>query len=81
MTSPSTSVSLPSDGASQEELDAALRAAAWADRVRDAETLIARGADVNAKDGTQQSAYLVATSEGHLELLDLALRHGAEVDD
>lgn len=81
MSSPATSASLPPEGASQEQLDDALRAAAWADRVRDAETLIGRGADVNAKDGTQQSAYLIATSEGHLELLDLTLRHGAEVDD
>ncbi len=40
-----------------------------------------QGADVNAKDETVQSAYLIATSEGHLELLRLALANGAAVDD
>jgi ankyrin repeat protein len=34
---------------------------------------------VNAQDKTKQSAYLIATSEGHLDLLDLTLRHGADV--
>ncbi|MFW5472432.1 ankyrin repeat domain-containing protein [Knoellia sp. CPCC 206450] len=36
---------------------------------------------MDAKDETQQSAYLIATSEGHLDLLRLALRSGATVDD
>ena len=35
---------------------------------------------MNAKDNTVQSAYLVATSEGHLELLNLTLEHRADVD-
>ena len=55
--------------------------AAWEDDVDVARRLVARGADVNAKDETQQSAYLVATSEGHLGLLELALASGADVDD
>ena len=42
--------------------------------------LIAAGADVNAKDKTKQSAYLISTSEGYLDLLDLTLEHGADVD-
>jgi ankyrin repeat protein len=42
--------------------------------------LIDRGADVNAKDETEQSAYLIATSEGYLDLLNLTLQHGADVD-
>lgn len=37
-------------------------------------------ADVNAQDDTRQSAYLIATSEGHLDLLNLTLKHGADVD-
>jgi ankyrin repeat protein len=45
-----------------------------------ARSLIARGADVNAKDDTEQSAYLIATSEGYLDLLELALRNGAQVN-
>ncbi len=65
----------------QTALDQQLRDAAWANDVGTARRLVRQGADVNAKDGTEQSAYLVATSEGHLELLRLALRHGAKVDD
>jgi uncharacterized protein len=42
--------------------------------------LIAKGAEVNAKDNTVQSAYLISTSEGNLELLNLTLKHGADVD-
>ena len=65
----------------QAGLDEALREAAWADDVERARELIEAGADVNAKDETEQSAYLVATSEGYLELLRLTLEHGAVVDD
>ena len=72
---------LPSEGAPSAELDQALREAAWDDRVADAAELVRRGADVNAKDETQQSAYLIAASEGHLELLELTLSRGADVDD
>ena len=67
--------------AEQARLDAALRDAAWKDDLPRARALVGRGADVNAKDETQQSAYLVATSEGHLGLLRLALAHGARVHD
>ncbi|CRK57922.1 Ankyrin [Alloactinosynnema sp. L-07] len=67
--------------AGQQELDERLRQAAWRDDVPEAERLIAQGADVNAQDETRQSAYLIATSEGYLELLRLTLRHGAKVDD
>ena len=34
---------------------------------------------MNAQDETQQSAYLIATSEGYLDLLELVLSHGARV--
>jgi ankyrin repeat protein len=54
--------------------------AAWDNDLRRARDLIARGADVNAKDNTVQSAYLISTSEGYLELLNLTLKHGADVD-
>lgn len=63
----------------QAELDARLIAAAWDNDVATARRLVAAGADVNAKDDTVQSAYLIATSEGHRALLDLTLRHGADV--
>ena len=36
---------------------------------------------MNHQDATQQSAYLIATSEGYVDLLDLALASGARVND
>ncbi|MET0965714.1 MAG: ankyrin repeat domain-containing protein [Nakamurella sp.] len=60
-------------------LDPQLIDAAWANDVSAASDLISRGADVNAKDGTVQSAYLIATSEGYLDLLELTLANGADV--
>jgi len=62
-------------------LNLRLRDAAWANDVARARRLIRQGADVNAKDETEQSAYLIATSEGYLDLLRLTLRTGARVND
>ena len=61
----------------------ALLAAAYANDVATARTLIESGADVNAKDDTEQSAYLIATSEvgDDPRLLELTLDAGARVDD
>lgn len=67
--------------AEQSNLDEQLRAAAWRNDVKRAASLVKRGADVNAKDSTQQSAYLIATSEGYLDLLRLTLANGARVND
>ena len=67
------------EGAEAKPLDLALIDAAWANDVERAGELIAAGADVNAKDSTVQSAYLISTSEGYLELLELTLDHGADV--
>ncbi|MHA7272486.1 ankyrin repeat domain-containing protein [Arthrobacter sp. TMT4-20] len=53
---------------------------AWDNDVDEARRLIAAGADVNYKDETEQSAFLIAASEGYLELLNLTLRSGADVD-
>jgi uncharacterized protein len=63
----------------QTQLDSALIDAAWSNDVPRARRLINQGADVNAQDDTQQSAYLIATSEGYLDLLDLTLANGADV--
>ncbi len=63
----------------QARLDSRLREAVWANDVPAARRLIAEGGDVNAKDDTDQSAYLVTTSEGYLDLLDLTLANGADV--
>ena len=62
-------------------LNRRLRDAAWANDVARARRLIRQGADVNAKDDTEQSAYLIATSEGYLDLLRLTLRAGARIND
>jgi len=64
-------------------LDARLIEAAFANDVEAARRLIADGADVNAKDVTQQSAYLIATSEvgDDPRLLELTLANGARVND
>lgn len=62
---------------------AALLAAAYANDVETARPLIEAGADVNAKDDSEQSAYLIATSEvgDDPRLLELTLDAGALIDD
>lgn len=52
---------------------------AWENNVAEASRLIDAGADVNYEDETQQSAFLIAASEGYLELLELTLSNGADV--
>lgn len=71
----------PTQATPQAELDQLLRDAAWRDDVAGARSLVAQGADVNAKDDTTQSAYLISTSEGYLDLLRLTLANGAEIND
>ena len=78
--SPSASPKDPLMELDQDQLDARLIAAAWDNDVTAARRLIAAGADVNATDDTVQSAHLIATSEGRRALLDLTLRHGADLD-
>lgn len=68
-------------GLAQGALDQQLRDAAWANDVRAAERLIEWGANPNAQDETMQSPYLIATSEGRSELLELTLEHGADLTD
>ncbi len=96
-TPPSAAATDPSDGpetrgkdmttpktrsaAEQAALDERLREAAWANDVDRAAALVKSGADVNSKDDTQQSAYLIATSEGYTDLLEVTLAHGARVND
>ncbi len=61
-------------------LNRALIDAAWRNDLDEAARLVQQGADVNAKDETVQSAFLIATSEGFLSLLALTLMHGADVE-
>lgn len=81
--SPQPSGAQPSGtpSATLRPIDQRLIQAAWDNNLKRATELIAQGADVNAQDQTQQSAYLIATSQGYLELLRLTLAKGAEVND
>jgi ankyrin repeat protein len=62
--------------------DDRLLAAAYKNDVAAAQRLIADGADVNVKDGSEQSAYLIATSEvgDDPRLLEVTLAAGADVN-
>ncbi|MFE3997315.1 ankyrin repeat domain-containing protein [Nocardioides sp. YIM B13467] len=85
-TSPSGSASAPEapkhapDPEEQKRMNEQLITAAWDNDVARARELVRAGADVNYADDTQQSAYLIAASEGYVDLLDLTLRNGAEVN-
>ena len=71
------------DSAQDPQRDADLIAAAYANDLESARKLINAGADVNAKDDSEQSAYLIASSEvgDDPRLLDLTLDNGARVND
>ena len=66
----------------RSSVDRQLLAAAYENDVARARRLIADGADVNVRDETKQSAYLIATSEvgDDPRLLELTLRTGADVN-
>ncbi|TQL70543.1 hypothetical protein FB381_4481 [Nocardioides albertanoniae] len=68
------------DPEEQKRMNEQLIKAAWDNDVARARELIQAGADVNHTDDTEQSAYLIAASEGYVDLLDLTLRNGAEVN-
>ena len=72
----------PAKTSSRVSADEKLLAAAYENDVDAARDLIAEGADVNAKDDSEQSAYLIATSEvgDDPRLLEQTLAAGADVD-
>ncbi|MFE6645795.1 ankyrin repeat domain-containing protein [Nocardioides sp. NPDC057772] len=85
--SPSSSAPAASEAAKktpepkeQQRMNEQLIKAAWDNDVARARQLIEDGADVNHQDDTQQSAYLIAASEGYVDLLDLTLRNGADIN-
>lgn len=49
--------------------------------VATAQVLIEAGADVNAKNGIQDTPYLLAGAQGYNEILMLTLSHGADIQD
>jgi ankyrin repeat protein len=69
-------------GDAMRTVDRRLLAAAYDNDVGAARELIEAGADVNVKDDTEQSPYLIATSEvgDDPRLLELTLGAGADVD-
>ncbi|MEU4451791.1 ankyrin repeat domain-containing protein [Nocardioides sp. NPDC023903] len=68
------------DPEERQRMNEELIKAAWDNDVARARQLVQAGADVNYEDDTQQSAYLIAASEGYVDLLDLTLRNGAKVN-
>lgn len=66
------------DGQGRTALLAATHAAPGAG-TEAARLLIAAGADVNAKDHLEDSAYLYAAAEGRNDILKLMLAHGADL--
>jgi ankyrin repeat protein len=62
-----------------DALDLQLIGAAWKNDLTAAKRLIAEGANVNSVDDSVQSAFLIAASEGYLELLELTLQHSADI--
>jgi hypothetical protein len=59
---------------------AALIAAVQRNYTEVAQALIEAGADVNAKDDTGRSAFLIGAAGGNADIVTLALRHGAQLD-
>lgn len=64
---------------SQSDMDAALIKAVKANKAQTAADLMSQGANVNAKDSIQDSAFLYAGAEGFDPILLETLKHGADV--
>lgn len=63
----------------ERDMDAALRAAAERNDAPGFQALLARGADVNARDAQQDTAFLIAARNGHSALVQAALAAGADL--
>lgn len=69
----------PIASVAQPDAAEALREAARRNDAATFRRLLAAGADVNAKDGQQDSAFLIACREGHAALVAAALAAGADI--
>ena len=72
-------VLLPMTATATTPLDRELIAAAERGDLSSAQKLIARGANVNAKDEKQDSAFLIASARGRTEIVKLTLQAGADL--
>ena len=72
-------LSLPLASLAQGDANERLREAARRNDAAAFRQLLAGGADVNAKDAQEDSAFLIASREGHAELVAAALAAGADV--
>jgi len=63
----------------QSALERELIAAAERGDAASVRKLIAQGGNVNAKDGKQDSAFLIASANGHTEVVRLTLAAGADL--
>ncbi|NLX83317.1 MAG: ankyrin repeat domain-containing protein [Clostridiales bacterium] len=62
----------------ERSLDEQLIQAAWENDLPLVKTLVSKGADINYQDSRMESCYLIATSEGYLDLLSFCLQNGAD---
>ncbi len=65
--------------AAERPIDAELRLAAQRNDLATFRALVARGADVNAQDAQQDSAFLLAARNGHADLVREAIAAGADL--
>lgn len=71
-------LALPLAAQAQADVNDRLREAARRNDLPAFRQLLASGADVNAKDAQQDSAFLIAAREGHTDLVIAALAAGAD---
>lgn len=58
----------------------ALMLSAWFGNTGAAETLLAHGADVNARDNNDRTALMRASWNGRTEITELLINHGADIN-
>ena len=49
-------------------------------RIDELQRLLAAGSDINARDGRGQTALMLAAREGHCEVVEWLIQHGAALD-
>ncbi len=62
----------------ERDLNEQLIQAAWDNDLPLVKALVKQGGDINYQDTRKESCYLIATSEGYLELLAFCLKNGAD---